>query len=241
MSQSYTNSYVFHAFVSFTVLLSQINVLSRMVYQNVFDRFHSLPFNFSIKKSNIIDKDTVCVCYNANHELYYLHQILSMFFFPHGHFYGADKYNPDFIFQLSQMLQWTEIYMLHSYNVVFLVLTYAIPMLIMIVCYTIMGRVLWGSQSIGEHTQRQIESIKSKKKVCTRCNCSVTHAHTRKHKQPLTHLTNHSLLLSKSIHFPLALMKNTNHPDDRCYRDSGEIKGQLGGGRKERGSSWRKE
>lgn len=39
-------------------------------------------------------------------------------------------------------------------------------MLTMIVCYTIMGRVLWGSQSIGEHTQRQIESIKSKKKVC---------------------------------------------------------------------------
>lgn len=53
-----------------------------------------------------------------------------------------------------------------SYNCVFLVLTYGIPMLIMIVCYTIMGRVLWGSQSIGEHTQRQIESIKSKKKVC---------------------------------------------------------------------------
>lgn len=54
----------------------------------------------------------------------------------------------------------------YSYNCVFLVLTYGVPMLIMIVCYTIMGRVLWGSQSIGEHTQRQIESIKSKKKVC---------------------------------------------------------------------------
>lgn len=52
------------------------------------------------------------------------------------------------------------------YNIVFLVLTYGIPMLIMVVCYTIMGKVLWGSKSIGEHTQRQIESIKSKKKVC---------------------------------------------------------------------------
>lgn len=41
----------------------------------------------------------------------------------------------------------------------------------MIVCYTIMGRVLWGSQSIGEHTQRQIESIKSKKKVGMLCVC----------------------------------------------------------------------
>ncbi|XP_055325493.1 tachykinin-like peptides receptor 86C [Sitodiplosis mosellana] len=53
----------------------------------------------------------------------------------------------------------------YVYNCVFLVLTYGVPMLIMIVSYTIMGRVLWGSQSIGEHTQRQIESIKSKKKV----------------------------------------------------------------------------
>lgn len=52
------------------------------------------------------------------------------------------------------------------YNIVFLVLTYGIPMLIMVVCYSVMGRVLWGSKSIGEHTQRQIESIKSKKKVC---------------------------------------------------------------------------
>lgn len=52
-----------------------------------------------------------------------------------------------------------------SYNIVFLVLTYGIPMLIMVVCYTIMGKELWGSQSIGEHTQRQHESVKSKKKV----------------------------------------------------------------------------
>lgn len=38
-------------------------------------------------------------------------------------------------------------------------------MLIMIVCYTLMGRELWGSRSIGEHTERQFESMKSKKKV----------------------------------------------------------------------------
>lgn len=38
-------------------------------------------------------------------------------------------------------------------------------MLIMVVCYTIMGKELWGSKSIGEHTQRQYESVKSKKKV----------------------------------------------------------------------------
>lgn len=28
-----------------------------------------------------------------------------------------------------------------------------------------MGRELWGSRSIGEHTERQLESMKSKKKV----------------------------------------------------------------------------
>lgn len=54
----------------------------------------------------------------------------------------------------------------HRYNIVFLIVTYGVPMLVMVVCYTIMGKVLWGSQSIGEHTQRQIESIKAKKKVC---------------------------------------------------------------------------
>lgn len=47
----------------------------------------------------------------------------------------------------------------------FLTVTYAIPMVIMLVCYTSMGRELWGSRSIGEHTERQMESMKSKKKV----------------------------------------------------------------------------
>lgn len=51
------------------------------------------------------------------------------------------------------------------YNIVFLVLTYGIPMMVMVVCYTLMGKELWGSQSIGEHTERQRESVKSKKKV----------------------------------------------------------------------------
>lgn len=53
----------------------------------------------------------------------------------------------------------------YLYNIVFLVLTYGIPMLVMVVCYTLMGKELWGSQSIGEHTERQKESVKSKKKV----------------------------------------------------------------------------
>lgn len=51
------------------------------------------------------------------------------------------------------------------YNIVFLAFTYGIPMVVMIICYSIMGRELWGSQSIGENTERQTESVKSKKKV----------------------------------------------------------------------------
>lgn len=51
------------------------------------------------------------------------------------------------------------------YNIVFLAFTYGIPMVVMIICYYVMGRELWGSQSIGENTERQTESVKSKKKV----------------------------------------------------------------------------
>lgn len=44
------------------------------------------------------------------------------------------------------------------------------PMIVMAVCYTLMGRELWGSRSIGELTQRQIDSIKSKRKVYSPSN-----------------------------------------------------------------------
>ncbi|KAL7023259.1 hypothetical protein ACKWTF_012541 [Chironomus riparius] len=53
----------------------------------------------------------------------------------------------------------------YIYNIVFLILTYAIPIFVMIFCYSLMGRELWGSRSIGEHTERQLESMKSKRKV----------------------------------------------------------------------------
>lgn len=56
---------------------------------------------------------------------------------------------------------------LHSfrYNIVFLILTYLIPIIVMIFCYSLMGRELWGSRSIGERTERQMESMRSKRKV----------------------------------------------------------------------------
>lgn len=53
----------------------------------------------------------------------------------------------------------------------------------MVVCYTIMGKVLWGSKSIGEHTQRQIESIKSKKKVCALCSRNYSILNIKKKNQ----------------------------------------------------------
>ncbi|XP_050057165.1 tachykinin-like peptides receptor 86C isoform X5 [Aphis gossypii] len=54
---------------------------------------------------------------------------------------------------------------LNRYNILFLCVTYIIPLTVMAVCYTIMGRELWGSKTIGQMTQRHVESIKSKRKV----------------------------------------------------------------------------
>lgn len=55
----------------------------------------------------------------------------------------------------------------YRYNIVFLCVTYIIPLAVMAVCYTIMGRELWGSKTIGQMTERHMESIKSKRKVST--------------------------------------------------------------------------
>ncbi|XP_063229068.1 tachykinin-like peptides receptor 86C [Bacillus rossius redtenbacheri] len=53
----------------------------------------------------------------------------------------------------------------YMYNVVFLALTYLVPVTVMAVCYTLMARELWGNRAIGELTQRQLEAIRSKRKV----------------------------------------------------------------------------
>ncbi|XP_045460020.1 tachykinin-like peptides receptor 86C isoform X1 [Harmonia axyridis] len=52
-----------------------------------------------------------------------------------------------------------------AYQMLFLILTYVIPFILMTYCYTMMGKVLWGSASIGEMTQRHKDSIRSKRKV----------------------------------------------------------------------------
>ncbi len=51
------------------------------------------------------------------------------------------------------------------YNVCFMVMTYFLPMSLMTATYTAIGRELWGQQAIGEATEVQKESIKSKRRV----------------------------------------------------------------------------
>ncbi|KAL4092315.1 hypothetical protein QTP88_026839 [Uroleucon formosanum] len=53
----------------------------------------------------------------------------------------------------------------YIYNTLFLCVTYILPLVVMAVCYSIMGRELWGSKTIGHMTQRHVESIKSKRKI----------------------------------------------------------------------------
>ncbi|XP_053975397.1 tachykinin-like peptides receptor 99D isoform X2 [Hylaeus volcanicus] len=53
----------------------------------------------------------------------------------------------------------------YLYNVIFMVLTYFLPIGSMTFTYARIGLELWGSQSIGENTTGQLESIRSKRRV----------------------------------------------------------------------------
>uniref|UniRef100_A0A182F7J9 G-protein coupled receptors family 1 profile domain-containing protein n=1 Tax=Anopheles albimanus TaxID=7167 RepID=A0A182F7J9_ANOAL len=53
----------------------------------------------------------------------------------------------------------------YAYNIVFMVLTYFLPIGSMTYTYARVGLELWGSKSIGECTQRQLDNIKSKRRV----------------------------------------------------------------------------
>ncbi|XP_021956485.1 tachykinin-like peptides receptor 99D [Folsomia candida] len=59
----------------------------------------------------------------------------------------------------------TESYQESWYNVLFLIFTYVVPITAMGYTYTRVGIELWGSKSIGECTQRQLDNIKSKRRV----------------------------------------------------------------------------
>ncbi|XP_068201558.1 tachykinin-like peptides receptor 86C [Palaemon carinicauda] len=53
----------------------------------------------------------------------------------------------------------------HIYNIVFFITTYLLPMLVKVACYFLIGRELWGSKTIGEMSERQINSIRSKRRI----------------------------------------------------------------------------
>ncbi|XP_050532584.1 tachykinin-like peptides receptor 99D isoform X2 [Daktulosphaira vitifoliae] len=59
----------------------------------------------------------------------------------------------------------TESFQEYVYNVSFMIITYFVPIGLMGFTYAMIGHELWGSQSIGECTQRQLEHIKSKRRV----------------------------------------------------------------------------
>ncbi|XP_037557677.1 tachykinin-like peptides receptor 86C [Dermacentor silvarum] len=53
----------------------------------------------------------------------------------------------------------------YVYNILFLVLTYAVPVATMVVTYSRMSWVLWGSRCIGEFTEHQQLALRNKQKV----------------------------------------------------------------------------
>ncbi|CAH4035652.1 unnamed protein product [Pieris brassicae] len=53
----------------------------------------------------------------------------------------------------------------YMYNVMFMLLTYFLPIMSMTYTYSKVGVELWGSKSIGECTQRQLDNVKSKRRV----------------------------------------------------------------------------
>ncbi|XP_011700827.1 PREDICTED: tachykinin-like peptides receptor 99D [Wasmannia auropunctata] len=53
----------------------------------------------------------------------------------------------------------------YLYNVIFMIMTYFLPIGSMTFTYARVGLELWGSQSIGEATARQLENIRSKRRV----------------------------------------------------------------------------
>jgi len=52
-----------------------------------------------------------------------------------------------------------------SYNTTLLLINYVIPLVILAVTYSIVGRRLWGSQTIGERLPGQAETVRSKRRV----------------------------------------------------------------------------
>ena len=52
-----------------------------------------------------------------------------------------------------------------SYNLIYFLLTYLMPLVVMGLCYLQMGRKLWREKTIGEDTPSMAKSRKTKQKV----------------------------------------------------------------------------
>lgn len=57
------------------------------------------------------------------------------------------------------------IYPMYSYNILIIIVTYCLPIVSMTVTYSRVGIELWGSKTIGEYTPRQVENVRSKRRV----------------------------------------------------------------------------
>ncbi|XP_034487365.1 tachykinin-like peptides receptor 99D [Drosophila innubila] len=53
----------------------------------------------------------------------------------------------------------------HLHNILIMILTYFLPIISMTVTYSRVGIELWGSKTIGEYTPRQVENVRSKRRV----------------------------------------------------------------------------
>ncbi|XP_067616737.1 tachykinin-like peptides receptor 99D isoform X2 [Eurosta solidaginis] len=53
----------------------------------------------------------------------------------------------------------------YAYNIIFMLFTYILPIILMTATYSRVGIKLWGSKAIGEYTPRQVENVKSKRRV----------------------------------------------------------------------------
>ncbi|KAM8707005.1 hypothetical protein ACLKA7_011159 [Drosophila subpalustris] len=53
----------------------------------------------------------------------------------------------------------------HIYNILIMILTYFLPIVSMTLTYSRIGIELWGSKTIGEYTARQVENVRSKRRV----------------------------------------------------------------------------
>ncbi|CAG9864187.1 unnamed protein product [Phyllotreta striolata] len=88
---------------------------------------------------------------------------------PNLWFFRADKVSRN-SWRVSCYMQWpdgdtgkSKLECIYNFSV--MVFTYVIPISAMIFTYSRIAAVLWGSQCIGENTERQMEIIKSKRKV----------------------------------------------------------------------------